>query len=127
MNPKKPKNTTRAVVKVQQKYSELVTLRAAVQSIPYVGGTLDTLFAGRAMQIQMARVEDFLAELHGRLERVEHAAANLEDEAFSDLVIATLEKVSHARSPKKRSRFAQILSRQVKQEGIGKKPRTQPV
>jgi len=101
------------IAKAREKYSEVVALRAAMQAIPYVGSSLDTLLAGKAAQIHLERVENFASELHRRMERVEHAATNLEDEAFSDLIITTFEKVARARSAEKRSRFARIISRQV--------------
>lgn len=101
------------IAKAQEKYSERINLRAAMQAIPYIGSSLDTLLVGKAAQIHLERVETFAGELHRRLERVEHAAANLEDEAFADLILATFERVARTRSAEKRSRFARIIARQV--------------
>lgn len=104
------------IAKAREKYSELYLLRAAVQVVPYVGGPLDTLLAGGAARIQLQRVEGFLGELRERLEAVECVSANLEAEAFSDLMLMTLDKVARSRSADKRARFASIISRQVAED-----------
>ncbi len=52
-----------AISKLQQRYADTVSLRASVQAIPYIGGSLDTLLAGRAAQIHLKRVEKFAATL----------------------------------------------------------------
>lgn len=109
----KPNQATSAVAKAARQYSEQTALRAAIQLIPYVGGAIDTLVTGKATQIQMQRIEHFLRELQARLERVEMIKANVDDDAFMDLMLTTFEKVSRARSDDKRSRFANIVSRQV--------------
>lgn len=106
----KPSTT---ISKLQQRYADVVTLRASVQVIPYIGGSLDTLLAGRAIQIQLERVEKFANDLGHRLAAVEIAAANLNDEAFADLMLSTFEKVARTRSDQKRSRFAEIITNQV--------------
>ena len=102
-----------AISKLQQRYADIVSLRASVQAIPYIGGSLDTLLAGRATQIQLERVEKFVNDLAHRLAAVESAAANLNDEAFSDLMLSSFEKVARTRSDQKRSRFAEIITNQV--------------
>ncbi|NJD67066.1 MAG: hypothetical protein C3F12_14415 [Candidatus Methylomirabilota bacterium] len=101
------------IAKAGEKYTELTLLRAAVQATPYVGGPLDTLLAGGVARIQRQRIEDFLGGLEERLKAVESTLANLEDEAFSDLMLTTLDRVARSRSADKRARFASIISRQV--------------
>ena len=102
-----------AISKVQQRYADTLSLRASVQAIPYIGGSLDTLLAGRVAQIHLERVEKFASDLAHRLAAVESAAANLNDEAFADLMLSTFEKVARTRSDQKRSRFAEIITNQV--------------
>jgi len=108
-----PNQVTSAVANAAQQYSEQTALRAAIQLIPYVGGAIDTLVTGKAIQIQTQRIEHFLRELQARLEHVEMIKANVDDDAFTDLMLTTFEKVSRARSDDKRNRFANIVSRQV--------------
>ncbi len=113
MNDRTDGNPATAISKIQQRYADIVSLRASVQAIPYIGGPLDTLLAGRAAQIHLERVEKFANNLAHRLATVESAAANLNDEAFADLMLTTLEKVARTRSDQKRSRFAEIITNQV--------------
>jgi hypothetical protein len=101
------------ISKLQLRYADTLSLRASVQAIPYIGGSLDTLLAGRAAQIHLERVEKFTSDLAHRLTAVESAAANLNDEAFADLMLSTFEKVARTRSDQKRSRFAEIITNQV--------------
>ncbi len=102
-----------AVSKLQQRYVDIVSLRASVQAIPYIGGSLDTLLAGRTAQIHLERVEKFASDLADRLTVIEGASANLNDEAFADLMLSVFEKVARTRSDQKRSRFAEIITNQV--------------
>lgn len=102
-----------AISKLRQRYADIVSLRASVQAIPYIGGSLDTLLAGHAAQIHLERVEKFASDLAHRLAAVESATANLNDEAFADLMLSTFEEVARTRSDQKRSRFAEIITNQV--------------
>ena len=58
MNDRTDGKPATAISKLQQQYSDIVSLRASVQAIPYIGGSLDTLLAGRAAQIHLDRVKD---------------------------------------------------------------------
>lgn len=102
-----------AISKLQQGYADIVSLRASVQAIPYIGGSLDTLLVGRATQIHLERVEKFASDLAHRLAAVESTAAKLNDEAFADLMLSTFEAVARTRSDQKRSRFAEIITNQL--------------
>lgn len=97
----------------QQNYSDIVVLRMSIQAIPWIGGPLDTLLAGRATQIQLERVDKFAKELAQRMATVESSAVNLNDEAFADLMFTTFERAARTRSEEKRSRFAEIIANQV--------------
>lgn len=102
-----------AISELRQRYVDIVSLRAAVQAIPYIGGSLDTLLAGRAAQIHLQRVEKFANELAQRLAAIESVSANLNDEAFADLMLSTFEKVARTRTDYKWARFAEIITNQV--------------
>lgn len=111
-----------AISKLRQQYSDIFVLRASVQAIPYIGGSIDTLFAGRAAQIHLQRVEKFAINLADRLAAVESTTANFDDEAFADLMRSTFEAVARTRSDKKRSRFAQIIANQVENPMMWEEP-----
>lgn len=101
------------ITKLQQRYGDSVFLRAAIQAIPQIGGPLDTLLVGRIAQIQLKRLKTFVNNLARRMESVESVSANLNDEAFADLMLSAFEKVARTRSEKKLSRFAEIITNQV--------------
>jgi hypothetical protein len=113
MNDQTDNRPATAISRLRQQYADLVVLRASVQAIPYIGGSLDTLLSGRAAQIHLERVEKFISNLADRLAAVEGATANLNDEAFADLMLCTFEAVARTRSDQKRSRFAEIITNQV--------------
>lgn len=104
---------TSTINDIALKYSDQLTIRATIQLIPYIGGVIDTLLNGKASQIHMQRVENFLHQLKKDIEHVEMIKANVDDEAFADLMLTTFEKVSRTRSEHKRGRFANIITRQV--------------
>lgn len=122
MNAKTDSNSATAISKLQQKYADIVVLRASVQAIPYIGGPLDTLLSGRTAQIQLERVEKFTHDLADRLATVESSATNFNDEAFADLVLRTFEAVARTRSDQKRSRFAEIIAKQVAKSMLWEEP-----
>lgn len=113
MSAETDSNSATAISNLQQQYADIVLLRASVQAIPYVGGPLDTLLAGRAGQIHLKRVEKFTHDLANRLATVEAAAVNFNDEAFADLMLRAFEAVARTRSDQKRSRFAEIIANQI--------------
>ena len=122
MNDQTDNRPVTTISKLRQQYADLVVLRASVQAIPYIGGSLDTLLSGRAAQIHLERVEKFISDLADRLEAVESATANLNDEAFADLMLGTFEAVARTRSDQKRSRFAEIITNQVAKPTLWEEP-----
>lgn len=122
MDDQTDNNSSTAISKLRQQYSDIVLLRASVQAIPYIGGSIDTLFAGRAAQIHQERIEKFVINLAARLAAVESTAANFNDEAFADLMLSTFEAVARTHSDKKRSRFAKIIANQVENPMVWQEP-----
>jgi hypothetical protein len=106
------------VAKAAEGYTAQTTLRALVQAIPYVGGSIDTLFAGKGQKIQQARIEQFLKELDERVRLLPTVAAEIPQDQLLDLMIGAFDKAVRTRSEHKRARFAQIVSRQVQQGGV---------
>lgn len=96
-----------------EKYGEQISMRALVQAIPYVGGSLDTLLAGRGTQIQKQRIESFLNELDRRLRLIEPVPAMQPTEELFDLMLNAFDGVVRARSEKMRNRFASVIASQI--------------
>lgn len=93
-------------------YVQRTKTRAAVQAIPYIGGPLDTLLAGRGTKIQNERLEHFLSELSSRLNNLE-LAPNIDEDALFDFAMEAIEKAVKTRSKEKRELFAKIMASQV--------------
>lgn len=104
---------TAAVDKIAERYTAVDTLRAGVQMIPYIGPVIDTILAGRASRIQLARLERFVSQLHDRLVDVEAIRADLDSDEFVDFICMCLEKASRARTAAKSRRFAELVAVQV--------------
>ena len=49
--------------KASEKYSKQILLRSVIQTIPYIGSSLDTLFAGRGSQLQFERIKTILGDI----------------------------------------------------------------
>jgi len=91
----------------------LQMLRVGVQSIPVIGGAIDTILSGRASRLQLARLERFIGQLDARLIHVEAVHVDLDCDEFVDFIVTCLDKASRARTPEKSQRFADIVVTQL--------------
>jgi len=94
-------------------YSSNHWLRAMVQAVPYVGGSIDTLLAGAGEKLESERVQDFLEKLDEELNRLTTRPSTLPSEELYDLTITIIEKITRTRSAGKRKRFAILMARQI--------------
>lgn len=101
------------VQKAAEKYSETTSLRAAIQLIPYIGGSLDAIIGGEGQKIQQRRIEHFISGLDIKLREIETSRCNPTDEELFDITLLSLEQVVKTRSEHKRTRFAQIIAKQI--------------
>lgn len=102
----------KTLVRASEGYAVNTVLRATVQAIPYVGGPLDTLLAGKGAKVQSERLEHFLSELSQRLERVE-SVPEIDEQALYDLSIDAMEKSIRTRLAEKRALYANVIARHV--------------
>lgn len=98
-------------------YSDNLYIRALVQSVPYVGGALDTLLGGPGERWRLERLEHFISTLgqniKSRIGESEPSLDSVEKEPLFDLVDYTLEQVVKTRSKKKREYFSALLAKQI--------------
>lgn len=113
MEKMKPDSIATHIQEARARYSDFYAIRAGIQAIPGIGGSLDTLLAGGASKIQMQRLESYIEILQARMSTIEGIAADLESEGFSDLVLSTIDQAIHTRSVEKRQRLAQVIGRQA--------------
>jgi hypothetical protein len=108
MDEKIPKSLTAA----SKKYAESTSLRALVQLVPYVGGSLDMLFAGAGSKIQISRIEDLLRQLQDQFSKLQ-ARPEYDEEELFDIVIMAMENATKARAAEKRKIYASIVVKHV--------------
>jgi len=94
-------------------YIEKTKLRASIQAIPYVGGSLDTLLSGRGAKYQSERFENFIKDLTERLQRLEGLNIIEPTEPLFDLMMQVFSEVIKTRSEEKRKYFANLVANQV--------------
>lgn len=101
------------IASARERYDDFYVLRAVVQAVPYVGSSIDTLIAGGAAKIQLARIQEFFEQLDARLRDVEVVTDDLDDESLLDLVVSTVDNVTRTRSDSKRARFADLFAHKL--------------
>jgi len=99
----------RTIRKASSAYSTNSNLRATVQLIPYIGGSLDTLISGKGTEIQQKRIEEFLSDTSNRLSRLEGKFDPADNEELFDLFTNMIDGVVRTRSKQKKAYFASIL------------------
>ena len=93
-------------------YTDKILLRAVIQAIPYIGGSLDTMFSWKGVNVQNERLEYFYAELSRILQKIE-SAPTLNEQNLCDLVLDAMEKSVRTRTNKKRTLYANVVARYV--------------
>lgn len=103
------------ITKASAYYYDRFALRAAIQAIPGLGSSLDTMMAGLGAKWQYSRLEDFISALNKRLSRLDQLGKlpSIEpSESLFDFMIQTFDQVIRTRSEEKRKRFANLVTNQ---------------
>jgi hypothetical protein len=104
------------ITKASAYYYDKFALRAAIQAIPGLGSSLDTMMAGLGAKWQYNRLEDFISALNKRLSWLEQLGKlpSVEpSESLFDFMMQTFDQVIKTRSEEKRKRFANLVTNQV--------------
>lgn len=104
------------ITKASAQYCDKFSLRAAIQAIPALGSSLDTMLAGLGAKYQYRRLEHFIFELNERLTTVEKLNSIEPSEELFDFMMQVFDKVIKSRSEEKRERFANLVANQVVRE-----------
>ena len=110
------------VDRAAQLYEEANWLRAAVQIIPCVGGSLDTLFAWRWNHIQRQRYEAFLESLCKHMECIDESKLDrdfLESDEFASLFFDVSTRVTREYETEKIHFFRNALVNSAMTEFVG--------
>lgn len=106
-----------ALTRASESYAEFLELRAAVQFIPFLGGSIDTVLAGLGTRWQTQRLLDFVQDLSARLARLESTQGIVPpvdpSEPFYDFVRQVFRHATESRSAARRKYLAQLVVHQV--------------
>jgi len=103
------------ITKASAYYYDRFALRAAIQAIPGLGSSLDTMMAGLGAKWQYNRLEDFISALNKRLSRLEQLGKlpSVEtSESLFDFIMQVFDQVIRTGSEEKRKRFANLVTNQ---------------
>lgn len=84
---------------ISTSYHDLPTIRAIVQLIPHVGGSLDTLLASRAEKLASKRIEKFIDETKQKLDNIDESKIDKEfirTEEFEEVLRDIINKVKQS-------------------------------
>lgn len=104
------------ITKASAQYCNMFPLRAAIQAIPSLGSSLDTMLAGLGAKKQYERLEGFISDLQDKLKKLEQInnISSMEpSEELFDLMMQIFDQVIKTRSQEKRERFANLVANQV--------------
>jgi len=103
----------RAAARAAERYEENTVLRAAVASIPLLGGGLDMIFASEGQRAAKERMRKLIEAITERTVQLEEEAVNreyLESEEFIDLVMTAFDSATKTRDEEKIRWYARILT-----------------
>jgi len=103
------------ITKASSAYCDKFPLRAAIQAIPVLGGSLDTLLAGLGAKYQYERLEHFIIDLSRRLEmaKICNQLVIEPGEPLFDFTVQVFDAVIKSRSEEKQKLFATLFTHQV--------------
>jgi len=99
------------ITKASAQYCDMFPLRAAIQAIPKLGSSLDTMLAGLGAKYQYKRLESFISNLQDKFRQLEQAIEPSEE--LFDLITQIFDQVIRTRSLEKREQFANLIANQV--------------
>ena len=105
------KELSERIAKASEAYVQNTWLRAAINLIPYIGGSLDVILASRG-SLHQKRIVEFLESLkeemsHIKEERID--TAYLESQEFSDIILKLMEVSLRTRDREKMRLYARFL------------------
>jgi hypothetical protein len=105
-----------ALTKLSLQYRDTFVLRAAIQGIPVLGGSPDTILGGLGSKWQARRLESYVRMLEERLARLEVIMGKITidpTEELYDFIMQTFDFAIKTRSDEKRQMIANIVTNQV--------------
>lgn len=101
------------LVRASQIYGEQTIIRAGVNAIPFVGGSIDILLSSSGQTFVTKRIENFIYELQNEISFLQKDKINnkyLESEEGFDLIIKSFNSASKTRQQEKLKLYARIVA-----------------
>lgn len=100
------------LVQASKVYADQTAVRAAINLIPYVGGSLDILLSSSGQNFVIRRIETFISELNDQIGQLDKSKINrefLEKEEGFDLIVKAFNSASRTRQNEKLKLYAKII------------------
>lgn len=105
-------------IELTSKEKAQLVIQSAIQAIPYVGGSIATLYFGRKQEIRFERLESFFRELAEEIKEIKGKIKSIEiqdKEAFIFILESLNEKVEIEYSNDKRKFFKNYFKNTLKE------------
>jgi hypothetical protein len=107
-----PQEKSNKLAKASEVYAENTVLRALINVIPYIGGSLDILFASKGQKIIQSRLTQILEDLKAEMNLLQEDMVDneyLESEEWFDLVCRGFEAAAKTRDREKILLYSKVL------------------
>jgi hypothetical protein len=100
------------LLRASEVYADQVLIRASINAIPFIGGSIDVLLSSFGQKFVIKRIENFLTELNHEISLLDSKKINhdfLNSEEGFDLIIKSFNSASRTRQQEKLKLYAKIL------------------
>ncbi len=116
-----PQRVAKSLDKASLRYSDNIALRATINLIPTIGGSLDVIFSSRGQALAAQRLTQFIDDLRTEMRLLETRVVDkdyLESEQWVDLVMRAMEAAARTRDREKIRLYAKILKGAVSNRNL---------
>jgi hypothetical protein len=103
-------------IKVSKVYSDQTLIRAGINVIPYVGGSIDILLSSAGQNFVIKRIEKFIEHLENQVSQLDASKINsdfLKTELGFDLIVKAFNSASKTRQDEKLKLYAKIIKESI--------------
>jgi len=100
------------LIKASEIYGNQTIIRAGINAIPFVGGTIDVLLSSYGNNFVIKRLESFISELQNQFEQLDNKKIDqsfFETEEGFDLIVKSFSSASRTRQKEKLRLYAKII------------------
>ncbi len=106
------KDLKETLQRASEVYGDQIIIRAGINAIPFVGGSIDILLSALGQNFVIKRIEHFIAELNSQIALLDSNKINhdfLKSEEGFDLIVKSFNSASRTRQREKINLYAKIL------------------